>query len=770
MVIDAILSSEDKLFYEHSGINIGATAKALIDNVRGTSSRGASTISQQFVKNVLIQQCEQRAVPGEEDYAEKLEQCWLDATNPEGNEGIQRKLQEMRYALQIEKDYSKNDILLGYLNIANFGGTTYGIEAAANLYFGKKQSRLTVAEAATLAGIVQNPNTYRIDKPEGSSIDRDGNPRNSKEDGYALAKERRDYVIGRMFEDGKITKEQYDEALATPVEPKIKRETAGCVAAKGREYFCQYVKSIVETDPAFGATREERMENLRLGGFDVYTTLDPHVQKAAVDAMAEWVPASYDGMELGGAAVTLEASTGRVLAMAQNTKFTERADLGAKEGYSGLVYAADYAHGKSGGFPVGSTYKLFTLIDWLEKGRSINEVLNGRKQVFKSWTCNGAPQSNSTMIENYNDTGGSVSTVKRFTAQSLNTGYLAMATQLDVCEINSVAERMGVHLASGVGLNAPERTDGPALYDVLGSASIAPMDIAAAYATVANKGIYCTPRAIDRIVDRNGDELPLPESSCSQVISPEVAATAAFTLRDVMAAGGTGAASHPRDGVPIIGKTGTHNSIQTMMVASTTKTTTAVWVGNSKGEVRLNRQYYKGVQLSDLRHRITPVIQRAANAIYGGDSFPSPDSHLTRVVYAELPDVIGMTIDEATRELTNAGFQVNVGSPVDSDIAAGLVAAQDPAAGRVAGGAMVTISPSTGEGVAVPNVAGMAPAAALDELHAHGYSNATLGRCRTDDGMDENSPGEVTGTSPGAGEVVNKNARIRVDYRAPSCR
>ncbi|HTN54934.1 MAG TPA: biosynthetic peptidoglycan transglycosylase, partial [Microbacterium sp.] len=125
LLFDAVLSSEDKNFYEHGGVNLGATVKAVVDNVRGTSSRGASTISQQFVKNVLIQQCEQDVSPSDKDYSEKLSKCWTDATNATGADGVERKLQEMRYAIQIEKDFSKNDILLGYLNVANFGGQTY---------------------------------------------------------------------------------------------------------------------------------------------------------------------------------------------------------------------------------------------------------------------------------------------------------------------------------------------------------------------------------------------------------------------------------------------------------------------------------------------------------------------------------------------------------------------------------------------------------------------------------------------------------------------
>lgn len=227
VVYDAILSSEDKDYFSHGGVNVGATAKALVDNLRGTDDRGASTITQQYVKNVLIQECEQEADPASGTYADDLQKCWTEATNADGAKGIERKLQEMRYALQIEKEYSKNDILLGYLNIANFGGTVYGIEAAANYYFSTTAAKLTAAQAATIAGMVQNPNQYRIDKPAGTWTDKDGVAHNTKEDGYAQTLERRHYVLDRMLTLGKITQAQFDEADASPITPRDHPAHAG---------------------------------------------------------------------------------------------------------------------------------------------------------------------------------------------------------------------------------------------------------------------------------------------------------------------------------------------------------------------------------------------------------------------------------------------------------------------------------------------------------------------------------------------------------------
>ncbi len=762
MLIDAILSSEDKTFFEHGGINLGATLKAIFDYARGTSSRGASTITQQFVKNILIQQCEQSVVPADEDYLEKLRQCWEEATNASGQEGMKRKLNEMRYALQIDKDYSKEDILTGYLNIANFGGTNYGIEAAANYYFGKTVRDLTLSETATLAGIVQNPNTYRLDKPNGSWTNRDGVRVNGAHDGYATTRERRDYVLERMYANENITKAQYDAALATPIVPDIHGPINGCAAAGAHAYFCQYVKRTIETDPAFGETQAERTENLRRGGMKIYTTMDIAVQTAGIEVMQERVPAYRDNMEFGAAAVTIEVGTGRILAMVQNTTFTEREDQKDLPGYTGLVYAADRTHGGSSGFSVGSTYKLFTLLNWLENGRSVNEVLDGRARVFTEWTCHGRRNTNDVEIGNFAGNKGSISNIAQFTASSLNTGFFAMAAETDVCDINDIADRMGMRLGTGGAVNEQN-----ALGDIIGSKNIPALDIANAYATIANGGIRCTAQVIDKIISRDGVELPLPEHSCERVLEPNIAATAAYTFAGVMSSG-TGTASRPGDGIPLIGKTGTHERHQTMMVASSTRTTTAVWVGNTVGHVTLYGKYYNGAELSQLRHVITRAIVREANAQYGGGRFPSPDPYLLRTVEAVVPSVVGMNIDEVTIALKEAGFSLTVAEEtVDSPLAEGLVVTQSRAPGTAIRGSEVVVVLSNGLGLDIPSVMGMAPNAAKTELESYGFTHVTIGACTEDPTAPEG--GAAVTTSPGPGSTVNRSTPISILYEAPVC-
>ncbi|MEV8171915.1 transglycosylase domain-containing protein [Microbacterium sp. NPDC077486] len=754
VLYDAILSSEDKNFYTHGGVNLGATVKALVDNVRGTSSRGASTISQQFVKNVRIQQCEQNVNTASETYADELQQCWQDATNASGVDGIERKLQEMRYAIQIEKDYSKNDILLGYLNIANFGGTVYGIEAAARYYFSTSAARLTVGQAATLAGIVQNPNTYRIDKVGGTYTTDDGVAHNSEADGYKDAKDRRDYVLGRMLTDGKITQAQHDEAKAAAIEPAIKVPTQGCAAAGRNAYFCQYVKSIVENDEAFGADIQERRDLLRRGGLKIYTTLDFRVQDPAAEEMANVVPANFDNKYFGAAGVSIEVGTGRILSITQNTKFAETPTTDQQ--YSSLVFAGDQKYGKSGGFQVGSTYKLFTLIDWLEKGHSVRENLNGTVQSNLQIPVCGSPQPTDTAkIGNFGRSRGYPGTPMTFTAQSLNSGYFAMASKLDVCDINKVADKMGVTLASG-----EKVTEENVPYDVLGPKNISPIAMANAYATVASGGTYCTPRAIDKVIDAEGKERPLPKASCTEgVLSKEVAATAAYALQGVMAGGGTGARANPFDGTPLIGKTGTHDLWSTMMIESSTKVATAVWAGRSNGNHDNVFNVWTGSHLlNEVRYPLARAAQHAANQAYGGDQFPEPDGNLIRQIRVDVPDVVGQTVEEATATLERAGFDVSVGAPVDSDKATNIVVEQSPS-GQATSGATITISPSNGKGATVPDVTGQSPTEANAALVAAGFTTVEReGSCNAEGAT-------VTATTPAANSAATKATPIRVSCK-----
>lgn len=746
VMYDAIISSEDKNYYTHGGVDLLGTASAVFGNLRGGDTRGGSSITQQYVKNVLQQACEKEAKSQEE-----VEACFRSTTVASGTDGVERKLQEMRYAIQLEKRYPKNEILLGYLNIAHFGGTVYGIGAAAQYYFGTSAANLTVGQAAAIAGMVQEPNSYRLDRPDSES--------NGAANGYALTKERQTYVLNRMFSDGKITQEERDAAVAEPITPNIQTRPQGCQLATGMEFFCEYVRNIVLDDPAFGDSVEERDQNLRRGGMKIYTTIDPDLQATASEAMSV-VPPTDDRLDLGASGVQVEVGTGRVLSMVQNRPFTP---VAVDNSATPVNYNVRNDDG-GGGHPAGSTYKVFSLVNWLEQGHSVNEVINGRignKRVLTS--CDGATQNvragnsgGANEVGNFQKSSGYSGTIRKFTEDSLNSGFLAMAERISVCSTNQVAMKMGVMQSNGEPLDGNNNP-----YDVLGSAAVAPIDMAEAYAAIAGGGMRCEPKVIDLAVNAAGEDIT-PQRTCDQAISANVAATAAYALEGVMNATGQGARTF--DGVPIFGKTGIHEYEHTWMDGASTKVATVVWVGNVNGFAKLNDYRANGWRLDQIRNAIWPEMQRAANAKYGGDRFPTPDSNLTKNVLTDLPNVVGQSVEDAERTLRAAGFSVNVADATDSSEPEGRIVSQDPGAGRAAGGSTVTITPSNGQGASVPAVTGN-PEEAERQLRSAGFTNIDTS-CTERESAEEPT---VTGTDPAAGSAVGRSTQITIQYAAKDC-
>ncbi len=236
-------------------------------------------------------------------------------------------------------------------------------------------------------------------------------------------------------------------------------------------------------------------------------------------------------------------------------------------------------------------------------------------------------------IENFDQNPGYYGTPLRFTKESLNTGYLAMAAQLDLCDIANVAKKMGVgNTGDGKPITMANANE------VIGSDNVSPLAMAGAFATVANGGSHCQPKLIDKVTDADGAERPIPERTCETVLTPEVASTAAFALQGVMASGGTGRTANPQDGTQLLGKTGTHEAHETWMIESSTNVTTAVWVGNwDGGQETLFRKYANGYQLSDMRYAVAREVQSAADEFYGGDAFPDPAQNLLRVQLRDVP-------------------------------------------------------------------------------------------------------------------------------------
>ncbi|NLF06073.1 MAG: transglycosylase domain-containing protein, partial [Actinomycetales bacterium] len=230
----AVISVEDKRFYEHGGVDATSIVGAVLKSAATDETRGASTLTQQYVKNVLI---ERSAREGDLEGIEA-------ARTAEGTEGVARKLREMKMAIALEKKYTKDQILERYLNIAQFGVAVYGIEAAAQYYFGVHASELDYIQAATLAGVTQSPTAH----------DPERNPESSET--------RRNTVLALMYQEGYITEAEFETGKATPLVDTldIQKTRLGCTSAGKSAFFCDYVTKIIANDPVFGETKKERTD------------------------------------------------------------------------------------------------------------------------------------------------------------------------------------------------------------------------------------------------------------------------------------------------------------------------------------------------------------------------------------------------------------------------------------------------------------------------------------------------------------------------------
>ena len=545
----AIVAIEDKRFYEHNGVDATGIARALVTNLGDSGRQGASTITQQYVRNSLA----------ERGYLEGD----ADQVSAATEQTTERKLREIKYALALEKTQSKDEILTGYLNIAPFGPITYGVEAASQRYFSKSASELNYLEAALLAGLVQSPVQYDpLTHPE-------------------AAQERRDTVLATMLDQGVITQEEYDEGIATSVDsmlhPTVSSE--GCSGAESsKAYFCDYVLSQFLEDPTFGATRIERERLLKTQGITIRTTLDPAKQDAAYAALTNAIPVG-DASGLNDALVSLDPRTGKVLAMAQNTTY------GIESGQTMANYSAD------GNFQVGSTFKVFTLLQWFKEGHSAYETVGSANTFYPngSFKCDGRPIT----TEGYqvNDLAGKTGTmnVVRATGQSVNQAFVNMASRVDFCSIFETAYDMGI--------TEDGEVPSPFPANILGSVSASPLQMASVFATIANSGQQCKPQSIESVTDRDENVLKEFAADCKEVISPDLANKTAALL--TASAGQYYTSTRLGDGRPFAAKSGTTDGqANTWLTGFTPSLATAVWVGHGDN----SSQEFSGVVINGVYH------------------------------------------------------------------------------------------------------------------------------------------------------------------------
>ncbi|MCU1639409.1 MAG: penicillin-binding protein [Microbacteriaceae bacterium] len=727
-VKDAAIAAEDERFYEHGGVDLAGIVRAAVTNVTSDDTQGASTLSQQLVKNLLIMDALNKPTKEEQDEA------YAEAQAPT----LDRKLREAKLAIGLEKRYTKQEILLGYLNIAGFGGNTYGIESAAQQYYSTNAASLTPAQSASLIAIVQSPNANNPGYPEN----------------WERNQVRRDAILGNMLEQKMLTQEQYDEAIATPVNETtivLSTPNSGCLYASAARFFCDYVVRNVPNFEALGDNEEERAENWKKGGYDVYTTIDLDQQANAEAQLAKYAPADEARFQLGAAASTVQVGTGQIRVMAQNKNYN--VDASDPTGTS-VNFNTDQEYGASTGFQSGSAYKLFTLVNWLQNGHGLREIVDGSPRSYTlPADCYG---SKSYLFKNDRNTNPGRVDVMRATSASVNAAFANMASKLDLCDIRDTAASMGMHRADGRELQV-----NPTM--ILGTDEVAPLSVANAYATVAGGGILCQPIAVDKFVAPDGTELVGQASECSQAIAPEVAAGAATALEGVMRSGGTGARANPLDGTPLIGKTGTADAVHTFLATASMKLATAVWVGNIQGSQDLRKTTVARMNGGDLRYAIMKPILAALNASpHGVDAgeFPEAPAALVRGSSQAVPSVVGQTLAQAESLIESLGLNFRDGGTVPSELPAGRVVSTNPGTGTlVSKGTTVEVMTSDGTLAAtMPDVTGKAQSAAVEALAAAGFNPASVSYQYVDG--DPKTECTVTASDPAAGSAISKAATI----------
>ncbi len=641
----AIIAIEDRRFFEHTGVDWRGTARALMTNLSASGSalegQGASTLTMQYIKNYLLYAVAQTPA----------ERAAAVASTPA------RKLREIRVALQLEKNLSKEEILARYLNIVFFGHNAYGVASAARTYFNTTPDRLTISQAALLAGMVRSTSTY---DPVQHPV-------------QALA--RRNVVIDEMANVGSITSGQAEAAKAEPlgIQRPLTGLTNGCVGAGPADgFYCQYAMDYLATT---GYTEEK----LRRGGYLVRTNLDRRASDIAKRAANAEVPTQTPGIANAMAIVEPGRDRHAVRALVANRDY----GLDANAGQTSYALPSLVQ-----GFGAGSIYKIFTAAAFLERGGGIMNpvpVMDGyTSRVFRdkggAYTVGNAG--------NYR--GGSV-TLQTALAISPNTTFVALEDRIGKIDpVVDIAYRLGMRQS----LNAKDergRTIADAVKQekrgsyTLGPEPTSPLDLANVGATLMSGGKWCPPTPIDAVFDRNGQPVSIPEAPCEQVVPEGLANSLAVGLSKDDAPGGTAfaAARAANWSRPMLGKTGT---------------TTA---NRSAGFVGATPQYSAAVLVWPDGSRPAPICDTdpprlcSNGNIFGGKvpartwfnamvplheglpvlPMPPTDPRYVDGAGPNVPNVVGQGEHVAAMTLERAGFRVER-VVFSSDRPAGIVVSQ----------------------------------------------------------------------------------------------
>lgn len=547
----AVIAAEDSRFYSHNGVDMTGVARAAAANrSSGEVEQGASTLTMQYVRGALRHN------------ADSVDEV-LEATEQTPS----RKLREMRLAMAVEETTSKDEILERYLNQVYFGHQAYGIFAASYVYFSESPRDLDLAQAATLAGLVQAPSSY---DPAATDQTR--------------ATERRNWVIERMHELDYITGQEAEEAMAEPIELDLAQPSNACIGGEAESerfgYLCDYVRHWWRAQPAFGETPLDRERDLRRGGYTIITSVDPDTQDAAQEQVDQ---SQAKSSKHAHGVVAVEPGTGRIEAMAVNRTFDlDQTDNGfhshpaaASQGVTGNypnTVNALLGGGEVAGYQAGSTFKVFTMLAALEQGMPLDTSIDSPHRVSTQYpvasgpaSCDGrwCPSNADRSMSGNRDMWTGM-------GMSVNTYFAQLIERAGADKAVEMAERLGLQWRSETdAFHAdPERASGWGAF-TLGVSDTTPMEMAGAYAAIAAEGVYCEPTPVLKAIDKDGREMEETAPKCHREVSEKVARAATDTMRCVTgydaargSCGSWSTASEVYDKVdrPVAGKTGTTDS------------------------------------------------------------------------------------------------------------------------------------------------------------------------------------------------------------------
>ena len=531
----AVVAREDRRFWTHAGVDVQGVMRAFVQTylVKG-SQQGGSSLTQQYVKNVLLMQ----AIEDDDPIAQ------YHATE----DTVARKIREMLISVQMEKKYSKAEILQGYLNIAQFGNNLYGVETAAQRYFSVSAADLNVVQSATIAAITKNPSQYDPLVEE-----------NQKE-----SENQRNIVLKLMLQEGYITQDQYTEAVNTPLKDTLKVQSVnvGCQDTGDYAYFCDFVVRRIQNSEEFGKTRAERNKLLQEGGLKIVTTLDVEANSMMMDTARRTIPPDDpSGMEIAMAAV--KPGTGEVLSFGLNRYYDATPAAANDPTKTSQNYAVDLADGGGSGWTIGSTWKPINLIAWMEAGHSINDNLQtSTSYPTTDFACsNYSGGADSWNVSNARGTG-TVNPESPFLGlvRSHNTTQASMGAILKLCKVADTATELGYHDAA-----TGETIDKTQVYTpsmMIGSVNVSPLTMASIFAVYASNGVQCNPIAISKVTDKDGNDLKVPSANCHQAVDKDIIQTLAYTLNQgTVRPDGAGWSFRLADGRKTFGKTGTSEDL-----------------------------------------------------------------------------------------------------------------------------------------------------------------------------------------------------------------